>query len=94
MKQQGCATRNRDGNWERFEDYLIDFALDRIRANQKVALVTPTNIDVSSARPLGAQMAVAQSGQWVGYLSGGCVERAVVAVALAALEEGKSRKVR
>lgn len=86
--------KNRDGSWEKFEDYVIDFALDRIRADEKVALVTLTNIEGSSPRPLGAQMAVSQTGDWVGYLSGGCVERAVVAEALAALEEGKSRNVR
>ena len=86
--------RHHDGSWERFDDYVIDFALDRMRAKEKVALVTLTGIDGSSPRPLGAQMAVSENGEWVGYLSGGCVERAVVAEALAALDEGKSRNVR
>lgn len=86
--------RNPDGSWEKFDDYVLDFALDRIRADHKVALVTLTTIEGSSPRPLGAQMAVSQSGEWVGYLSGGCIERAVVAEALAALDEGRPRRVR
>ncbi len=80
--------------WEKFDDYVLDFVLDSLRHNERVALVTPTNIEGSSPRPLGAQMAVSQSGKWVGYLSGGCIERAVVAEALAALDEGKYRDVR
>lgn len=83
-----------DEEWEKFDDYVLDFALDRMRHNERVALVTLTNIEGSSPRPLGAQMAVSRSGKWVGYLSGGCIERAVVAEALAALDEGKSRDVR
>lgn len=86
--------RNPDGHWEKFDDYVLDFVLDCMRRNEQVALVTLANIEGTSPRPRGAQMAVSRSGEWVGYLSGGCIERAVVAEALAALDEGKSRYVR
>ncbi|SMH27696.1 XdhC family protein [Mesorhizobium australicum] len=86
--------RNPDGRWEKFDDYVLDFALDRMRHNEQVALVTLANIEGTAPRPRGAQMAISQTGEWVGYLSGGCIERAVVAEALAALDEGKSRYVR
>lgn len=86
--------RNQDGSWEVFDDYVLDFALDRSRAGEKVAIVTLAKIEGSSPRPLGAQMAVAETGRWVGYLSGGCIERAVVAEALSAIEEGRNRRVR
>jgi xanthine dehydrogenase accessory factor len=79
---------------EAFDDYVLDFALDRIRAGEKIALVTLTKIEGSSPRPLGAQMAISETGRWAGYLSGGCIERAVVAEAVSAIEEGKNRTVR
>ncbi|MGB3390977.1 MAG: XdhC family protein [Pseudaminobacter sp.] len=83
-----------DGTWERVEEYVIDFALERMRAGENVALVTLVQIEGSSPRPLGSQMAVSESGEWVGYLSGGCIERAIVAEALAAIEQGSNRRVR
>jgi len=86
--------RKPDGSWEKFDDYVIDFALERLRAGERVALVTLVKIEGSSPRPLGAQMAVAQTGEWVGYLSGGCIEHAVVAEAQAAIEAGERRRVR
>jgi xanthine dehydrogenase accessory factor len=84
----------RDQNWEAFDDYVLDFALDRARAGEKIALVTLAKIEGSSPRPLGAQMAVSQTGRWAGYLSGGCIERAVVSEAVSAIEEGKNRTAR
>ena len=86
--------RNQDGGWETYVDDVLDFALDRLRAGERVALVTLVMVDGSSPRPPGAQMVVSETGQWVGYLSGGCLERAVVAEALAAIEEGSNRRVR
>ncbi len=82
------------GIWDRFNDYVIGFALDRLHAGERIALVTLVKIEGSSPRPLGAQMAVSESGEWAGYLSGGCIERAVVAEAISAMEEGRNRRVR
>jgi xanthine dehydrogenase accessory factor len=86
--------RNADGSWEKFDDYVINFALDALAAGQRVALVTLVLIDGASPRALGAQMAVGEDGNWVGYLSGGCIERAVISEALAAIVEGRSRRIR
>lgn len=86
--------RSLDGGWEKFEDYVLDFALDCIQSNQRIALVTLVKIEGSSPRSLGAQMAVSETGNWVGYLSGGCLERAVVAEAIAAIENNENRRVR
>ncbi len=85
---------NRDQRWEVFDDYVLDFALDRIRAGEKIALVTLVKIEGSSPRSLGAQMAVSETGRWVGYLSGGCIERAVVSEAVSAIADGRNRTVR
>ena len=85
---------SRDQTWEAFDDYVLDFALDRMRAGEKIALVTLAKIEGSSPRPLGAQMAVSETGRWAGYLSGGCIERAVVSEAVSAIEAGRNRTVR
>lgn len=83
-----------DGSWEKFDDYVIDYARETTAMGHRVALVTLVEIDGSSPRPLGAQMAVSEHGDWVGYLSGGCIERAVVAEAMAAIEQNDGRRVR
>ncbi|MFF2324176.1 XdhC family protein [Agrobacterium sp. NPDC058088] len=85
------TTASRHGQ---FDDYVIDFAAERLLMGQRVALVTLVAIDGSSPRPLGAQMAVSETGDWTGYLSGGCVERAVVTEALDVLSAGQDRRVR
>lgn len=83
-----------DGSWDRFDDYVFDFAAELISAGRRFVLVTLTNVEGSAPRPVGAQMVVSDTGEWVGYLSGGCIERAVVAEALDALHCGQSREVR
>ena len=82
------------GGWDPFDDYVVDFALEALRAGERICLVTLVAIEGASPRPLGAQMAVAESGQWVGYLSGGCIERAVIAEAMDAIGAGRNRQVR
>ena len=83
-----------DGNWDTFDDYVLDFAIERMRAGERAAVVTLAAIEGSSPRPLGAQMAVSEGGDRVGYLSGGCIERAVAQEAVEALRAGRGRRVR
>ncbi|WP_274629368.1 XdhC family protein [Arvimicrobium flavum] len=83
-----------DGSWDRFDDYVLGFAIERMRSGEKVAIVTLVEVEGSSPRPIGAQMAVSESGSWVGYLSGGCIERAVAAEAVAAIRADRNRRVR
>ncbi|WP_018390817.1 XdhC family protein [Ancylobacter sp. FA202] len=83
-----------DGSWDPFDDHVIDFALARLRQGERVALVTLFAIDGASPSPLGAQMAVTAGGESVGYLSGGCLERAVIAEAQEAMQAGANRLVR
>lgn len=86
--------RKPDEGWDPFDDYVVDFALAALRAGERICLVTLVAIEGTSPRPLGAQMAIAENGEWVGYLSGGCVERAVIAEAMDAIEAGRNRQVR
>jgi xanthine dehydrogenase accessory factor/LAO/AO transport system kinase len=56
-----------------------------------VALATVVNTWGSSPRPLGSKLAVDSDGAFVGSVSGGCVEGAVVTEALETIRDGKPR---
>jgi xanthine dehydrogenase accessory factor len=73
---------------------ILRFTLARIDEGVGTVLVTLTDIDGSSPRAIGAQMAVAADGRSIGSFSGGCIEAAVVAEAIATLADGTARLVR
>ena len=56
-----------------------------------VALATVVKTWGSSPRPAGAKLAVSEEGAFVGSVSGGCVEGAVVEEAQAVIRDGKPR---
>jgi xanthine/CO dehydrogenase XdhC/CoxF family maturation factor len=58
---------------------------------RKVALATVISTWGSAPRPAGSQLALSETGAFVGSVSGGCVEGAVVIEGLAALQDGKPR---
>ena len=58
------------------------------------ALVTLVGINGAAPRRVGAQMAVAESGEVAGSFSGGCLDAAVIEEAQRALAEGVSRRIR
>jgi len=60
-------------------------------AGKRVALATVVNTWGSSPRPLGSKLAVDSDGAFVGSVSGGCVEGAVVTEALETIRDGKPR---
>ena len=60
-------------------------------AGKDVALATVVNTWGSSPRPIGSKLAVDEAGAFVGSVSGGCVEGAVVEEALMAIRDGKPR---
>lgn len=73
---------------------ILRFALARMNEGVATALVTLTGIEGSSSRAIGAQMAVASDGRYVGSFSGGCIEAAVAAEAVATFADGQPRLVR
>lgn len=60
-------------------------------AGKKVALATVVTTWGSSPRPQGSQLAIDETGAFVGSVSGGCIEGAVVKEGLAAMADGKPR---
>ena len=61
---------------------------------ERCALVTLAGVDGNAPRAEGAQMAVSETGQWSGYISGGCLESAIALEAVAAIKAGKPRLLR
>ena len=64
-------------------------ALGYIQNGYQTALATVLETWGSAPRPVGAQLAIRSDGVFMGSVSGGCVEGAVVAEALDALETGE-----
>ncbi len=58
---------------------------------KKAALATVVATWGSSPRPVGSHMAVRESGDFAGSVSGGCIEGAVVEAALACMKSGNSQ---
>jgi len=57
-------------------------------AGSKVAIATVINTWGSSPRPVGSQLVVNDKSQFVGSVSGGCIEGAVVEEALKVMKTG------
>lgn len=72
----------------RDDDVLAEAAQWR-DAGRKVAIATVVSTWGSSPRPSGSQLAVAEDGTFVGSVSGGCIEGAVVTAALDVMKSGK-----
>lgn len=72
-------------------DDIQRICLDWHRAGKGAALATVVQTWGSAPRPVGSQLAVSGEAEIMGSVSGGCVESAVVAEALEALEDGRCR---
>jgi xanthine/CO dehydrogenase XdhC/CoxF family maturation factor len=72
-------------------DDILATALDWKQAGKGVALATVVTTWGSAPRPVGSQLAVDDAGKFIGSVSGGCIEGAVVTEALDAIADGKPR---
>ncbi len=59
-----------------------------------VAIATVVTTWGSSPRPVGSQLVVDESSNFMGSVSGGCIEGAVIDEALGVITEGKPRLVK
>ena len=74
------------------QEILADIQQWRARGDE-VALATVTWTGGSTPRTIGAKMAVNARGEFVGSVSGGCVEGAVIDEARGVLKNGKPKLV-
>ncbi|MEE2745253.1 MAG: XdhC family protein [Pseudomonadota bacterium] len=66
-------------------------ATNWIESGDGVAIATVIATWGSSPRPVGSQLAINKNGSFVGSVSGGCIEGAVITEALTAISDGKHR---
>jgi len=71
------------------ENDILLQAADWLGAGHQVAVATVVNTWGSSPRPVGSQLAVNESHSFVGSVSGGCIEGAVIETALQVMNDGK-----
>lgn len=62
-----------------------------LREGRTVALATVVNTWGSSPRPAGSALAIDADGAFVGSVSGGCIEGAVIREAMEVMEDGRPR---
>jgi XdhC and CoxI family len=72
-------------------DAVVQQALAWRAAGRKVALATVARTWGSSPRPAGSKLAVNDAAEFVGSVSGGCIEGAVIQEALEIMATGVSR---
>ena len=80
MLVKGCGVR----------DILPEIVRFR-QAGEEIALATVVKTSGSVPRPKGAKMAVTQSGEIAGSVSGGCLEAAVFEEAMEVLSSGRPK---
>ncbi len=84
MAASDVTTKSRD------DEVMAEAAL-WFEQGKQVALATVVHTWGSSPRPMGSQLAVDATGTFVGSVSGGCIEGAVVHEALEVIKDGKPR---
>ena len=72
-------------------DEILGQAADWLSAGKEVALATVIDTWGSSPRPVGSQLAVDNDGTFVGSVSGGCIEGAVIGEAMESISDGQTR---
>ncbi|MBO6519509.1 MAG: XdhC family protein [Rhodospirillales bacterium] len=78
----------------RFSEYVLPDLIKWRSEGKRAALLTLYNVEPTGPRPAGSQMAVSDAGDFTGFLSGGCVEGALVEETKAAMDAGKNRSIR
>jgi hypothetical protein len=73
------------------DDDILKAAEDWRREGRDVALATVVETWGSAPRPVGSNLVIDKDGNFLGSVSGGCVEGAVVTEAIDVIESGKPR---
>ena len=75
-------------------DDVFEAAHTWLSSGRKVAIATVVETWGSAPRPAGSAMAIADDGAFVGSISGGCVEGAVIEAAAETLRTGEARELK
>ena len=70
---------------------VLEMAAAWRAAGRRVAIATVVDTWGSSPRPIGSQLLVDQQGEFLGSVSGGCIEGAVISEAMAVINSGAPR---
>jgi xanthine/CO dehydrogenase XdhC/CoxF family maturation factor len=70
---------------------ILDQAAEWVKGGRKVALATVIETWGSAPQPVGSQLAIDREGNFIGSVSGGCVEGEVVTQAIDVIESGKPK---
>ena len=73
------------------DEEILKAAENWRREGKGVALATVTDTWGSAPRPVGSNLVIDADGNFLGSVSGGCVEGAVVTEAIDVIESGKPR---
>ena len=73
------------------EEDILSAAQDWRGAGREVAIATVVETWGSAPRPVGSHLAIDEEGRFLGSVSGGCVEGAVVEEALDVIATGRAR---
>jgi xanthine/CO dehydrogenase XdhC/CoxF family maturation factor len=72
-------------------EHVLATASEWVRDGRGVALCTVVSTWGSSPRPVGSQLVVDEQGAFLGSVSGGCIEGAVIREALDVIQGGRHR---
>jgi xanthine/CO dehydrogenase XdhC/CoxF family maturation factor len=73
------------------DEDILNAAVDWSKAGRGVALATVFETWGSAPRPVGSNLVIDSEGNFLGSVSGGCVEGAVVTEAIDVIESGKPK---
>jgi xanthine/CO dehydrogenase XdhC/CoxF family maturation factor len=70
---------------------VLEIAAEWLAAGRRVAIATVVDTWGSSPRPRGSQLLIDEHGEFLGSVSGGCIEGAVIGEALEVIASGAPR---
>lgn len=73
-----------------YQDYVLEVLKAWRKAGRRAALLTLIETSGGSPRPLGSQMIVAEDGESLGMITGGCAEAALIVDAQVAIANGQN----
>ncbi len=70
---------------------ILETAADWLKSGRQLAIATVVETWGSAPQPIGSQLVIDGEGNFVGSVSGGCVEGAVVTEALDIIQSGRPK---